>query len=73
MKYLGKRGSYGLAPNSYGRRVWSVARTSSKVKGRGHQGQKKAFSALSAACVPFMLDKTSLASSSDEILLLRLL
>jgi len=39
----------GFAPNSHGRRVWSLARTSLKVKVRGHQGKR--FSALSAACV----------------------
>jgi len=33
----------GFAPNSHGRRVWSLAGTSLKVrvKGEGHQGQKK--------------------------------
>jgi len=36
----------------------------SKLKGQGHQGQKTAFSALSAACVRFVFGKTSLASSS---------
>jgi len=32
----------GFTPNSHGRRVWSVARTSLnvKVKGQGHQGQQ---------------------------------
>ena len=30
----------GFRPNSHGRRVWSLARTSLKVKGQGHQGQK---------------------------------
>jgi len=35
-----------------------------KVKGQGHQGQKRHFSALSAACMRFMFCKTSLASSS---------
>jgi len=34
-----------------------------KVKGQGHQGQKWHFSVLSAACVQFVFDKTSLASS----------
>ena len=35
----------GSAQNSHGRRVWSLARTSLKVKvkGQGHQGQKVAF------------------------------
>jgi len=34
-----------------------------QVKGQGHQGQKMAFSALSATCVQFMFGKTSLAFS----------
>ena len=34
-----------------------------KVKGQGHQGQKRHFSALLAACVRFMFGRTSLASS----------
>jgi len=42
----------------HGRRVWSLARTSLKVKVKGqrwrHQGQKRHFSALSTACVRFM-------------------
>jgi len=33
----------GFAPNSHGSRVWSIAWTSLKVKGQGHQGQKTAF------------------------------
>ena len=55
----------GFAPNSHGRRVWSLVRTSLKVKdkGQGHHGQKRHFSALSAAYVRFMFGKTSLASS----------
>ena len=55
----------GFAPNSQGRRVWSLARTSLnvKVEGQGLQGQKTAFLALSAACVRFVFGKTSLASS----------
>jgi len=34
-----------FAPNSHGRRVWSLAWTSLKVKvkGQGHQGQKRYF------------------------------
>jgi len=41
----------GFAPNSPGRRVWSFARTNfnvsrSKIKGQGHQGQKRHFSAF---------------------------
>ena len=54
-----------FAPNSQGRHAWSLARTSlmlrSKIKGQGHQGQKTVFSALLAACVRFMFDKTPLA------------
>jgi len=34
-----------------------------KVKGQGHQGQKRHFSALLAACLLFMFGKTSLDSS----------
>jgi len=30
----------GFAPNSHGRRVWSLVRASLNVKGRGHQGQQ---------------------------------
>jgi len=55
----------GFAPNSHGRRVWSLARTSLKVS--GHQGQKRRFSTLSAACVRFMFGKTSLASSFGQV------
>ena len=46
----------GFAPNSHGRRFWFLARASLKVKvkGQGHQGQKRHFSALSAACVRFV-------------------
>jgi len=45
--------------------VWSLAWTSLKVKvkGQGHQGQKKNFPTLLAVCVLFMFGKTSLASS----------
>ena len=47
-----------------------------KVKGQGHQGQKRHFSAHSAACVRFMFGTTSLASSlnfssSSVLILLR--
>ena len=54
-----------FAPNSHGRRAWSLARTSLKVKVKDQddQGQKRHFSALSAACVRFMFGKTSLACS----------
>ena len=48
--------------------VWSVACTSLKVKGQGHQGQKRHFSAVKAACVQFMFGKTSLASSFSFLL-----
>jgi len=53
----------GFAPNSQGRRVWSLALTTLnvKVKGQDHQGQKRYFSALSKACVRFTFGKTSLA------------
>jgi len=53
-----------FAQNSHRRRVWYLARTSLnvKVKGQGHQGQKRHFSALSPACVRFTFGKTSLAS-----------
>jgi len=36
---------YVFAPNSYGRRVWSLAGTNLnvKVKGQGHHGQKGIF------------------------------
>jgi len=55
----------GSAPNSQGRRVWSLTWTSLKVKvkGQGHQEQNQHFLALSAACVWFMFGKTALASS----------
>jgi len=55
----------GFAPNSHWTRVWSLARTSLNVavKGQGHRGQKRHFSALSAACVTFMLSKASSAPS----------
>jgi len=55
----------GSAPNSQGRRVWSLARLSLqvKVKGKGHQAQKRHFSALPADCMRFMFGKTSLESS----------
>jgi len=64
MKYLGEPLN-GFAPNSHGRRVWSLAQMGFKVKVKGqcHQGQKRHFSALSAAWVQFMFGKTSLASS----------
>ena len=52
-----------FAPNSHRSRVWSLARTSLKVRIKGHQGQKRHFPALLAACMRFMFGKTSLASS----------
>jgi len=57
-----------FAPNSQGRRVWSLIRNSLNVKVKGQRSRsprrKTAFFGLSAACVRFMLGKTSLASSS---------
>jgi len=55
----------GFAPNSHRRRVWSLARTSLnvKIKGQGHQGQKRHFRPISGTCVRFMFGETSLASS----------
>jgi len=38
----------------------------SRSKGQGHQGQKRHFSALSAACVRFVFGKTSLASTAQK-------
>jgi len=45
----------GFAPNSHGRRVWFLAWTSLKVKvkGQGHQGQKRHFLASLASSVIF--------------------
>ena len=59
----------GYAPNSHGRRVWSLAQISLKVRAKGqcHQGQKRYFLSLSAACVQFVFGKTSLASRFNEI------
>jgi len=48
--------------NSHGRRL--VPR-SDEFQGQGHQGQKRHFLALSAACVRFMFLKTSSACSYD--------
>ena len=56
----------GFAPNSHGRRVLSLARTSLKVKvGQKSRspGTKRHFSALSAGCVLFIFGKTSLGCS----------
>jgi len=57
----------GFVPNSHGRCVWSLAQTSLKVKvkvkGQGHQEEKRHFLALSATCMRFMFGKTSLVSS----------
>jgi len=51
----------GSAPNSHGRSVRSLARTSLKVKveveDQDQRGQKRHFSALSAACVRSMFGK----------------
>jgi len=62
----------GFAPNSHGRHVWSLVRTSLKVnvkvKGQGHRGQKWHFSALLAACMRFIFGKTFLASSFLHLL-----
>jgi len=51
--------------NAHGRRVWSLARTSLKVKikSQGQEAQKQHISVLLAACVHFMFGKTSLAST----------
>ena len=60
-----------FAPNSHGRRIWSLAQTSLKVRVKGQRtmspGTKTAFSALLAVCVRFMFAKTSLASSLFSI------
>jgi len=58
------RGSLnGFAPNSHGRLIWSLVRTSLNVKVKGQRsrspGTKTAFFALSAACVRFLFGKTS--------------
>ena len=54
----------GFAPNSHGRRVWSIARKSlrSRSKVKVTRDKKRQFSALSAACVQFMFRKTSSAT-----------
>jgi len=53
MKYLGSR-------QIHAEDVWSIALSLKvKVKGQGHHGQKRHFSALPAACVRFMFGKTS--------------
>jgi len=51
LKYIGNSLTDYFAPNSLRRPVWAFARTSLKVevKGQGHQGQKRHFSALLAA------------------------
>jgi len=58
----------GYAPNSHGIRIWSLVRTSLKVKAKGQRsrspGTKMAFRPFGrAACVRFMFGKTSIASS----------
>ena len=67
MKYLGNRWT-DLRHIHTRRRVWSVARTSLKVKVKDQRSRspgtkRRHFSAVSAACVRFMFGKTSLASS----------
>ena len=61
----------GFAPNSHGRCVWSLARTSLDVKVKGQRSRspetKRHFSALSVACVRFTFGKTSLAGSLFHI------
>jgi len=49
-----------FVPDSQGRRVWFLAQTNlnARVKGQGHQGKKRPFS---AGCVRFMFGKTSFA------------
>jgi len=53
----------GFASHSHGRHIWSLTWTSLKVKvkGQGHQGQKRQFSALLVVCVWFVFGKTSFA------------
>ena len=63
----------GFAPNSHGRRVWSLAQTNLKVKDKDQRsktpGTKKLyFSALSAACVRFVFGKTSLTSIVNRLI-----
>jgi len=53
----------GFLSDSDGIHVWSLARTSLKVKGQGHQGQKRRFLALLVAYMRFMFGERSLASS----------
>jgi len=61
----------GFAPNSHGRRNWSIARMSLHVKVKGQRSRspetKRHFSALSVACVRFTFGKTSLAGSLFHI------
>ena len=62
----------GFAPNSQGRRVWSVAWTSLNVKvnDHGHQGQKTGFSADISGLAELICDKftrrTCLVTDSDK-------
>jgi len=60
MKYL-REPVNGFAPNSHGRRSWSLSWTSSKVKVT--RDKNRHFSALLAACVQFMFGKTFLSCS----------
>jgi len=55
----------GFAPNSHGRRVWSLTQTCLKVKVT--RDKKRHFSALLAAYMRFMFGKTSLASSVENV------
>jgi len=56
----------GFAPNSQGRRVWSLARTSLKVKvkGQDHQEQKTAIFGPFGSLRAVMFGKTSLGCGS---------
>jgi len=52
----------GFAPNSQGRRVWSLTQASLKVKVKVKVTRDNKWH-FSVACVQFMFDKTYLASS----------
>jgi len=43
---------------------------SDEFEGQGHQGQKRHFSTLLAACIQFIFGKTSLASSFNVYFML---
>jgi len=51
-----------FAPNSHGRHVWSLTRTSLKVKVKVTRDKKQHFSAFLAVCMQFMFRKTSVSS-----------